>query len=53
MAMNFVTFNQDYSCLAVGKLSQRQSVNEADEVALRYLERVPPLSYRPVSKVFH
>lgn len=45
MAMNFVTFNQDYSCLAVGMGSCICLDFNANAAPPRYLERFPTLPY--------
>jgi hypothetical protein len=47
--MNFVTFNQDYSCLAVGKYTDPREEDIAD-VHPRDIQRLPNLSHRPFRK---
>jgi hypothetical protein len=57
-ALNFITFNQDYSCLAVGMWSSSYlaaafsiALLHHDAVGLttrRYLKRLPNLPHRPI-----
>jgi len=45
MAMNFVTFNQDYSCLAVGKFIISPSLYLLLIPLHRNVQRLPDLPY--------
>lgn len=48
MAMNFVTFNQDYSQLAVGECELL--LCRVDTETYRYLSRLQAICYRAVRK---
>jgi hypothetical protein len=45
MAMNFVTFNQDYSCLAVGALFFLRAAILANNLSPRYLAGFQDIPY--------
>ena len=52
MAMNFVTFNQDYSHLAVGEIILcLLSRGLADKARYRHLERLPHIYHRTFSEM--